>query len=121
MFIVINDEKLLEKYDLICTKKSNIIGKKNGKPVYGGKYLNTKLEPYNGKINTESHCICLTGIILNFVYKIKRNLTSVTSMPIWKSVNMKKRKQRNGRGTSKRINYFIRATKVMKVMLSLWK
>ena len=99
MFFVTNNEKLLEKYDSICTKKSNIIGKKNGKqPVYGRKYLNTKLKPNNGKINTESHYICLTGI-LNFVCKIKRSLTSITNIRVWKSVNMKKKKQGKGRGT----------------------
>ena len=45
-------EKLLAKYNDIWKKVSNIIKKElDSKPVYNEKYLKTKINYYNGKIN----------------------------------------------------------------------
>ena len=50
------DEKLLEKYNEIWKKISNIIKKEfDNKPVYNKKYLKTKIKSYNRKINTNFH------------------------------------------------------------------
>ena len=56
MSFLIKDEKLLEKYNEIWKKVSNIIKKEfDSKPEYNEKYLKTKIKSYNGKINTNSH------------------------------------------------------------------
>ena len=56
MSFLIKDEKLLEKYNEIWKKVSNIIKKEfDSKPEYNEKYLKTKTKSYNGKINTNSH------------------------------------------------------------------
>ena len=67
---LIEDEKVLEKYNEIC-KKMNIIVKIefDSKPVYNEKHIKTKIKSYKGKINTNFHnnripkegyqCICL--------------------------------------------------------------
>ena len=45
MYFLIKDEKLLEKYNEICKKVSNIIKKEfDSKPVYNEKYLKTKIK-----------------------------------------------------------------------------
>ena len=79
MFLI-KDEKLLEKYNEIWKKVSNIIKNEfDSKPVYNEKYLKTKMKFYNGKINTNfvnneiakegSHCIYLSVILLDSVYR----------------------------------------------------
>lgn len=56
MSLVINDEKFLEKFDLVQNKIYDIMGIKfDKKTVYSGKYLNTTLKCYNGKINKDFH------------------------------------------------------------------
>ena len=56
MSFLIKDEKLLEKYNEISKKVSNIIKKEfDSKPVYKQKYLKTKIKFYNGKMNTNFH------------------------------------------------------------------
>ena len=71
MSFLIKDWKLLEKYDEICKKVSNVIEKVfDTKPIFDEKYLKTKTKSYDPKINTNfdnnkipkerSQCICLS-------------------------------------------------------------
>ena len=56
MSFLLKDEKLLKKRNEIQKKVSNIIKKEFGsKPIYNEKYLKTKMNSYNGKINTNFH------------------------------------------------------------------
>ena len=56
MSFLIKDEKLLEKYNEISKKVSNMVKKEfDSKPVYKEKYLKTKIKFYNGKMNTNFH------------------------------------------------------------------
>ena len=49
-FFFIKDEILLEKFNKIWKKVSNITKKEfDSKPVYNEKYLKTKIKSYNGK------------------------------------------------------------------------
>ena len=84
MSFLIKDEKLLEKYNQIWKKVSNIIKKEfDSNPVYNEKYIKAKTKPYNGKINTNFHnnkilkegsqCICLSVILIDSVYKKDKN------------------------------------------------
>ena len=84
MSFLMKDEKLLEKYNEIWRKVSNIIKKQfDSKPVYNDKYIKTKIKSYNGKINTNFHnnnipkegsqCICLSLILIESVYKKDKN------------------------------------------------
>ena len=49
----------------------------------------------------DSHCICLTTIVLNSVCKIKNKDDKYCHRFTWNSTNMKKRKQRKRIDTSK--------------------
>ena len=56
MSFLLKDEKLLERYNEIQKKVSNIIKKEfDSKAIYNEKYLKTKINSYNGKINTNFH------------------------------------------------------------------
>ena len=56
MSFLLKDEKLLERYNEIQKKVSNIIKKEfDSKPIYNEKYLKTEINSYNGKINTNFH------------------------------------------------------------------
>ena len=81
---LIKDEKLLEKYNDIWKKVSNIIQKEfDSNPVYNEKYIRTKIKSYNGKINANFHnnkipkegsqCIYLSVILTDSVYKKDKN------------------------------------------------
>ena len=70
MSFLVQDNKLLEKYNEIREKVSNIIKKGfDGEPVYNDKYLKNKIKSCKGKFNTNFHsdkipkessnCICL--------------------------------------------------------------
>ena len=53
MSFLIKDEKLLEKYNEIWKKVSNIIRKEiDRNPVYNEKYIKTKIKSYSVKINS---------------------------------------------------------------------
>ena len=80
MPFLIKDEKLLEEYNKIWKKVSNIIREEfDGKPVYNEKYLKTRGKSCNGKIKTNFHnnkipkegfqCICLSLILIDSVSK----------------------------------------------------
>ena len=79
---MIKDNKLLEKYNEIWNKVSNTIKKLfDSEPLYNEKYLKTKVKSYDGKINTNfrndkipkegSHCICLSVILIDSVFKMR--------------------------------------------------
>ena len=83
MPFLIKDEKLLEKYNEIWKKVSNIIKKEfDSNPACNEKYIKTKIKFYNGKINTNFHnnripkegcqCISLLVILIDSVYKKKK-------------------------------------------------
>ena len=56
MSFLIKRKKLLEKYNEVWKKVSNIIKKEfDNKPVYNEKYIKSKIKSYNGKINTHFH------------------------------------------------------------------
>ena len=84
MYILIKDEKSLEKYNEIWKKVSNIIEKEfDSNSVYNEKYIKTKTKVYNKKINTDflgnkmwkegSEYICLSVFLLGSVYKKDKN------------------------------------------------
>ena len=50
MSSVTENEKVLEKYELIWNRISRTIG-----TILNTKYLNTKLKSYNSKVNTDFH------------------------------------------------------------------
>ena len=79
----------------------------------GGKYLNTKLKSFNGKIITCFHgkkkhskkiilVICLAAIAFYSVCRIKNEDDKYFPRLFWKSIDMKKRKQRKRPGASKK-------------------
>ena len=78
------DKKLLEKYNEIWKKVSNIIRKEfDSKPVYNEQYVKNKIKSYNGKINTNFYnnkipkegfqCTYLSLILINLVYRKDKN------------------------------------------------
>ena len=64
------DKKLLEKYNEIWEKFSNIIKKINSELICNKKYLKAEKKSYNEKINTKecSQCIYLSVILVDSVY-----------------------------------------------------
>ena len=105
MFFLIKNEKLLEKYNKICKKVSNIINKEfDSKPVYNEKYLKTKIKSYDGKIKTSfhnikipkegSHCICPSVIMIDSAYRKDRDYYSQVFLEESKYVNMLLKKKR---------------------------
>ena len=82
--LLIKDDKLLENV-VKSGIKSAIVNKKgfDCKPVYNEKYLKTEIKSYEGKISTKfhddgipkesSHCICLSVIMIDSVFKIGKN------------------------------------------------
>ena len=52
MSFLIKDDELIEKYNEIWEKVTNIIKKEfDSEPVYNENYLKAKIKSYNGKIN----------------------------------------------------------------------
>ena len=55
----------------------------DSEPVFNEKYLKTEIKSYEGKINISfdddkmlkenSHCICLSVVMIDFVFKIDKN------------------------------------------------
>ena len=84
MSFLIKDDELLEKYNKIWDKINNIIKKGfDSEPVYNEKYQETKTKSYNCVISTKfcddripkegSHCICLSVILIDSVFKIGKS------------------------------------------------
>ena len=75
IYLLIKDEKLLEKYNIMKTKFGS-------NPVYNEKYVKTKMKVYDKKINRDFHSnkmpkessefLCLSVILFHSVY-IKDN------------------------------------------------
>ena len=56
MSFLINGEKLLEKYEAICSKIENLKNiKLNALPVYDGRYIKTKIRIYGNKVYANFH------------------------------------------------------------------
>ena len=53
MLFHIDEEKLLEKYKAFCTYNDDLKNiELNALPVYGGRYIKTKIRPYGSKVHT---------------------------------------------------------------------
>ena len=77
---LIKDDELLEKYNKILEKFENTLKKGfDTERVYNENYLEAKIKSYNGKINRSFHynkipeevslCICLSVILIDFVFR----------------------------------------------------
>ena len=97
MSFLIKDEKLLEKYNEIWKKVSNVIKKEfESKPLYNEKYLKTKIRSYNGKINTNCHnnkipkegfqCTCPSVLLIRTVYRKDKDCYSQVVLEEFKYV-----------------------------------
>ena len=86
-FFLIKNNELLENYNEIWDKVSKVIKKGfDSEFVYNDKYLKTKVEPYEGKINTNFHddkvpregsqYICLSVILIDSVFRTGKNVLS---------------------------------------------
>ena len=84
MTFLIKDDELLQKYNEIRDKVSNIIKKGfNSGTAYHEKYLKTKIKSYEGKIKTKFHgnkvesegsqYICLSVILIDSVFRTGKN------------------------------------------------
>ena len=83
MYFLIKDNKLLEKCNKIQDKVSSIKKGFDNEPIYIEKYLKTRIKSDNGKMNTKfhdnkipkkgSHCVCLSVILIDFVFRIGKN------------------------------------------------
>ena len=84
MYFSIKYDELLEKCNKIWNKVSNRNEKELGsEPVYNENYNKNYIKPYEGKINTifnnyrmpkeGSHCICLSVILIDSVFKTDKN------------------------------------------------
>ena len=77
---MIKYDKLFKKYNEIWEKVKNNLKKEfHSELVHNEKYLKVKIKSYNGKINTNfynnkipkegSQCICLSVILIDFVFR----------------------------------------------------
>ena len=75
---------MLEKYNEIWEKVKYSIKKQfHSEPTYNEKYLNAKIESYNGKIKANSynnkipkegsHCVCVSVILINSIFRTGNN------------------------------------------------
>ena len=56
MNLLVHDKVLLKKYNVICDKISNLLKKEfDSESVYDNKYIKTKINIYNNKINVNFH------------------------------------------------------------------
>ena len=80
MNFLVNDKELLEKYNKIWYKISNLLKKGfDIEPVYNNKYIKTKIKIFNDKIIINFHgnkmpednkcCTCLSVILLDSIVK----------------------------------------------------
>ena len=66
IYILIKDDKLLEKYNEIWQRVKIVSKKIDSEPVYNEKYLKVKIKSYNRKTNTDLHSNKIFGMkILN--------------------------------------------------------
>ena len=56
MFFVADDKELLKEYTKVWGKIKDLVDKKfDAEPVYGDKYIKTKIKSYNNDIRTNFH------------------------------------------------------------------
>ena len=84
MSFLVRYDELLENYNETWKKNKNSIKKEfDCEPVYNEQYVKTKVNSYNGKINTNFHnnkipkksskFICLSVILINSLFKTDKN------------------------------------------------
>ena len=94
--------ELLEKYNEIWEKVKYSIKKQfHSESTYNEKYLNAKIKSYNGKINANSynnkipkegsHCICLSVILINSIFRTGNNYRIQVFLEGYKHVVKEKR------------------------------
>ena len=102
MYFLIKDDKWLEKYDKIWDKVCNSIKKRiHSEPFYDEKYLKTKIKFCDGKTSRSFHhngipkegfhCFCLSGILIDCVFKIGKNYYTQVFVKEFKYIVKKKR------------------------------
>ena len=88
--VLIKDDELLQNFNKIWDKSSNsieiliVVIVSDSGPVYNEKYIQTNIKPYKGKINTnfhdnglskeDSHCICLSVISVDSIFKMGKRI-----------------------------------------------
>ena len=84
---LIKDNELLEKYNEISDNISKVVKKGfDSEPVYNEKYLKAKIKSYERKVNINfhndkmpkegSHCVCLSVVLTESVFKTGKNYYS---------------------------------------------
>ena len=84
---MINDEKLLTKYNKIWDKVRNLFKKGfDSEPLYNNKYIKTKIKLYSGRINTNfqvnkipekgARSVCLSVILLDSLLLMNKSYYS---------------------------------------------
>ena len=79
MNLLVNDKKMLEKYNKIWNKIKSLFKKEfNSEPVYNDKYIKTKIKIYNNKVyinfqhnkitKDSEYCACLSVILLDSIF-----------------------------------------------------
>ena len=101
-----DDKKLLKEYTKVWEKIKELIGKKfDAEPVYGDKYIKTKIKSYNNDIRTNFHgegnsrkvpkenCSyeCFSLIALDSVIKMSKNYYPQTLLEECKYKSTKKK------------------------------
>ena len=106
MSFLADDKKLLKEYTKVWEKIKELIGKKfDAEPVYGDKYIKTKIKSYNNDIRTNFHgegnsrkvpkenCSyeCFSLIALDSVIKMGKNYYPQTLLEECKYKSTKKK------------------------------
>ena len=82
-------------YNWIWNRVCNIVKEGfDSEPMYNEKYLKTKGNSYDGKINTNfdggakqgSHCVCLLVIVIDFVFKMFKNYYPQLFLEVFKYI-----------------------------------
>ena len=79
MNLLVNDKKILEKYNKIWNKIKNLFKKEfNSEPGYNDKYIKTKIKIFNNRVYTNfqnnkipkdnKNCVCLSVILLDSIF-----------------------------------------------------
>ena len=91
----IEDESVYLEYNEIWNKIKKIVNiRSHSKPIYGGKYIKTKVNTFNGVINTlfsdnkipkeENHYICIAAICIDSILNIDKKIILIC---IWNNLN----------------------------------
>ena len=92
----LNVYELLEKYQIWDKVSKSIKKGFDSEAVYNEKWLETKVKSYEGKISTHfhdhgitkdcAHCICLSVILIDSIFKIGRNCYPEVYLEEWKNI-----------------------------------